>query len=185
MEEYLVGHFFDREVKIGSTIRREKIKERIAKPQKDNAFKGDLIVLIDSHSASASEIFSRIIQIEKRGKVVGDVSAGAVMTSIQGTLANARGVPGYETISLYGMSITVADVIMSDGNRLERIGVIPDYPFGPTGKALAEKSDPVLAYAAKFFGAGLTAEEAGKFYFINKKEENEEETKNDDDGSDN
>ncbi len=185
MEEYLTGHFFDREVKIASTVRKNKTTERLAKPQKDRAFKGELLVLIDSHSASASEMFSRIMQIEKRGKVVGDVSAGAVMTSIQGTLANARGVPGYETVSLYGLSITVADVIMSDGNRLEGVGVIPDYPFGPSGKALAERSDPVLAYAAKLFGADLTAQDAGKFYFMNKKEENEEEEKTGDDEGDN
>src|SRR5205085_968323 len=79
-EEYLTGYFFDHDVKIATFMMRNQTRERIAKSQKEKAFKGDLIVLIDSNSASASEVFSRVIQIEKRGKIVGDVSAGAVMT---------------------------------------------------------------------------------------------------------
>jgi carboxyl-terminal processing protease len=174
IEEYLTGHFFDRDVKIADFIMRDKTKERIAKSQKEKVFKGELIVLIDSNSASASEVFSRVIQLEKRGKVVGDVSAGAVMTSNFITMANSRGVPGFETLSFFAMNITIADLVMSDGKRLENVGVIPDYPVGPTGKALAERNDPVLAYAAELLKAKLSPEEAGKFYFLTKKAEDED-----------
>lgn len=174
IEEYLTGHFFDRDVKIGKFVMRDKTKEVIAKTQKGKVFSGDLIVLIDSNSASASEVFARSIQIEKRGKVVGDVSAGAVMTSYFITMANARGVPGYETLSLFAMNITIADLIMSDGKRLENIGVIPDYPVGPTGKALFNKSDPVLAYSAGLLGVEISEAEAGKYHFLTKKAEDED-----------
>ncbi len=178
-EEYLTGHFFDRDVKIADFIMRNKTKERIAKSQKEKVFKGDLIVLIDSNSASASEVFSRVIQMEKRGKIVGDVSAGAVMTSYFITMANSRGVEGFETFSFFGMNITIADLIMSDGKRLENVGVIPDYPVGPTGKALFDKSDPILAYAAGLLGAKISGEDAGKFYFLTKKAEDEDEEESD------
>lgn len=57
MEEFLTGHFFDHDVKIASMVWRRKTEERIAKPVKDNHFSGELIVLIDSDSASASEFF--------------------------------------------------------------------------------------------------------------------------------
>ena len=175
IEEYLTGHFFDRDVKIADFVMRDKTKERIAKTQKEKVFKGDLIVLIDSNSASASEVFARIIQLEKRGKVVGDVSAGAVMTSNFIRMANSRGVPGsFETVSLFSMNITIADLIMSDGNRLENIGVIPDYPVGPMGKALFDKSDPVLAYSAGLLGTEISEADAGKFYFLTKKAEDED-----------
>ncbi|MEQ1764876.1 MAG: S41 family peptidase, partial [Pyrinomonadaceae bacterium] len=97
MEEYLTGHFFDREVKIGEMIWRTKTRTSVAKPVKDRQFTGELVVLIDSNSASASEVFARLIQIEKRGKIVGDVSAGAVMTSYNMGLQIDRGVPGYQT----------------------------------------------------------------------------------------
>lgn len=181
IEEYLTGYFFDRDVKIATFAMRDKTKERIAKSQKEKVFKGELIVLIDSNSASASEVFARVIQLEKRGKIVGDVSAGAVMTSNFITMANSRGVSDFATYSFFALNLTVADLIMSDGNRLENVGVIPDYPVGPAGKALFEKSDPVLAFSAQLLGANITGEEAGKFYFISKKPEDDD-NDDDDDG---
>ncbi len=173
MEEFLTGHFFDHDVKIASMVWRRKTEERTAKPVKDNHFSGELIVLIDSDSASASEVFARVIQIEKRGKVVGDISAGAVMTSYGISLANNRGVPGYETLSIYGMNVTVADVIMSDGQRLENVGVVPDHAVGPTNAALAKRNDPVLAFAASQFGADISSDDAGKLEFLFKKTEDD------------
>lgn len=77
-EMRLTGYFFDHDVKIADERTRRKTEERIAKSQKEKSFSGDLIVLIDSKSASASEVFARVIQIEKRGRVIGDVSAGKV-----------------------------------------------------------------------------------------------------------
>ncbi len=180
IEEYLTGHFFDRDVKIATFVMRDKTKERIAKSQKEKVFKGELIVLIDSNSASASEVFARVIQIEKRGRIVGDLSAGAVMTSNFITMANARGVSDFATYSFFGLSVTIADLIMSDGNRLENIGVIPDHPVGPAGRALFEKSDPVLAFSAQLLGTNMTSDEAGKFYFLTKKTEDEDDEENDD-----
>ncbi len=183
--EYLTGHFFDREIKMADMISRKKTETRMAKPVKDRQFKGELIVLIDSDSASASEVFSRVIQIEKRGKVVGDVSAGAVMTSYSLSMANSRGVPGYETLSFYGMNVTVADVIMSDGKRLERVGVIPDHPVGPTGEGLALKNDPVLAYAAGLMGVNVSPKDAGALEFLYKKSEDDEDKEDDGETEDN
>lgn len=182
MEEYLTGHFFDRNLKIADFVMRDKKKERVAKVQSERNFKGDLVVLIDSNSASASEVFSRVIQLEKRGRIVGDVSSGAVMTSYQVQLQENRGVPGYETISVFGMNVTVADLIMSDGNRLEKVGVIPDHPIGPTGNSLLNGNDPVLAFAANLLGSKISPSDAGKFNFIRKKSEDEE--KEDDQGTD-
>ena len=173
IEEYLVGHFFDRPVKIGDFITRWSKKERLAKPRKDNAFRGELVVLVDSRSASAAEVFARIIQIEKRGKVVGDVSSGAVMTSNSIGLAQRSGA----TFAFYGLNVTIGDLIMSDGNRLEHHGVIPDHPVGPTRDALVKKSDPVLSFASSLLGTKLTPEDAGKLHFLTKPPENEEEVK--------
>ena len=178
-EEYLTGFFFDRDVKIADFIMRGKIKERIAKSQKEKAYAGELVVLIDSNSASASEVFARVIQLEKRGKIVGDVSAGAVMTSISLGMANVRGTSSFETFSFFGLSVTIGDLIMSDGKRLENVGVVPDYPVGPTGNALFAKTDPVLAYSAALFGVKISAEEAGQFYFISKKPEDDDDEEDD------
>jgi len=173
IEGYLLGHFFDHPVKIADFIARDKKTESIAKVQEERAFKGELVILVDSDSASASEIFARVIQIQKRGRIVGDVSAGAVMTSNYIPITEIRGLVVLARVSVFALNVTVGDVIMSDGNRLEKVGVIPDRPVGPTSLALSKGWDPVLSLAAGLLGVKLTPEEAGKFNFIYKKYENE------------
>ena len=163
IEEYLTGHFFDKEVKIGDMVMRGTTKPRFAKVRKDRGFAGELIVLIDSRSASAAEVFARVVQLEKRGKVVGDTSAGAVMTS--GALPLAQNY-GDTRFIVYTLNVTVADMIMSDGNRLEHIGVVPDHPVGPSRNALRLGNDPVLAYAARLMGVTLSSADAAKFGFL-------------------
>jgi C-terminal processing protease CtpA/Prc len=166
----LLGHFFERDVKIGNIITRDKTDERFAKTRGDRVFKGELVVLVDSRSASAAEMTARTLQIEKRAKIVGDVSAGAVMTSYSLGLFSPSSALADEVISYVGMSVSIADVVMSDGTRLEKVGVIPDVPVIPTGMALNKKMDAVLAYAATLLGAELTPEKAGEFYFITRKD---------------
>lgn len=179
---HLLGYFFDKDVKIGDEIERKKTKELIMKTRRENIYKGELIVLIDSDSASASEIFAATIQMEKRGKVFGDVSAGSVMGSYDIPMIQKRGISSHETLIFYGMSVTVSGLIMRDGKRLENNGVIPDKPIGPTALALREKADPVLSFAAATFGVKISDKEAGEMYFLNEKPEadGEKESTNED-----
>lgn len=171
IEEYLVGHFFDKKIKIGDFVTRKKTEERFAKPEQDKPFNGSLTILIDSHSASASEVFARIMQIEKRGKVIGDVSAGAVMTSYFLSKATQYGTPGNEVVTPYSLNLTIGDLIMPDGKRLENVGVIPDVMIGPNGTALNEKRDPILAYAAQLLGANIDDIQTGKIGFMDVRSE--------------
>jgi C-terminal processing protease CtpA/Prc len=68
----------------------------------------------------------------------------------------------------YGASITVADLIMSDGQSLEHIGVTPDELVLPTASDLAAKRDPVLTKAAALFGVELDPEKAGSLFPLEK-----------------
>jgi C-terminal processing protease CtpA/Prc len=166
-EQHLTGYFFDHDVKIGDEVARKNTREEISRSHKNKAFLGELVVLIDSLSASAAECFARVVQIEKRGQVIGDASAGAVMESRLYALGSFRGGANWEAYSFYGaVSVTVRDFVMSDGQRLEGTGVIPDLMSVPTGQNLAEKTDPVLAYAVGLCGGRITPEEAGKYYFL-------------------
>ena len=157
----LAGYFFDHDVKIADLKGRKKMDPMLAKSRGKDMFTGKLIVLVDSGSASASEIFARLMQLEKRGVVIGDRTAGAVMQSerFSHKLGTDRIIP-------YGASITNADVIMSDGESLENRGVTPNAVLIPTGEDLASGRDPVLAYAAGLLGVQLTPEQAGKMFPI-------------------
>ncbi len=166
IEQFLTGYFFDKKVKIGDFITRKYKEERFAKPIGAKGFKGNLIVLVDSRSASASEVFARTIQIEKRGKIMGDVSAGAVMTSYLMRLQVVRGTAGNQAVIPYVLNLTIGDLIMSDGKRLEDVGVVPDVLIGPNGQAISKKEDPVLAYAAREFGANVDGADTGKYGFL-------------------
>jgi C-terminal processing protease CtpA/Prc len=161
--EKLVGYFFDKDIKIADLKGRKEMEPQKAKSQGDKVFSGKLVVLIDGNSASAAEIFARLMQLEKRGIVLGDVSAGAVMQS--------KGYPmdaGVDTSVAYGMNITNADVIMSDGKSLERVGVTPDEIILPTGEDLAARRDPVMARALEIFGIKMSSDEAGKIFPVEK-----------------
>jgi carboxyl-terminal processing protease len=159
MLKRLLGHFFDRDVKIGDLKYRKEVKTEVAKTRGSNAFKGKVVVLIDSNSGSASEIFARVIQLEKRGTVIGDRSAGAVMTS-----RNYDHETGVGRVLYFGANITVADLVMPDGKSLEHVGVTPDELLVPTGADLAAGRDPVLARAAELAGAKLEPEKAGALF---------------------
>lgn len=161
MLKRLLGYFFEQDIKVSDMKYRKEVKTEVAESKGNRGFKGKLIVLIDGRSASASEIFSRVIQLEKRGIVVGDRSAGAVMQSQQ----HGHEV-GLETVSFYGASITNADVIMKDGKSLEHVGVTPDELLLPTAVDLAAGRDPVLSHAAALVGLKLDPEAAGKLFPI-------------------
>jgi carboxyl-terminal processing protease len=155
----LGGYFFDHDVKIADMKGRKEMKPILAKTRGGSVYKGQLIVLIDSESASASELFARTIQIEKRGTVLGDRSMGAVMASRYYDHQTGVG-----QVLYFGNSITVADLIMTDGKSLEKTGVVPDEQLVPTGEDLAGKRDPVLAKAAEMLGVKLDPEKAGTFF---------------------
>lgn len=69
---------------------------------------------------------------------------------------------------LYGLGITEADVVMTDGGRLENVGVTPDETVLPTPEDMAVRRDPVLARAAALLGVTLDAEAAAKIYDADK-----------------
>jgi C-terminal processing protease CtpA/Prc len=159
--ERFTGYFFDKEIKIADIKGRKEMKPQMSKPHGGRNFNGKLIVLVDSNSGSAAEIFARVIQLEKRGVVIGDRTAGAVM---QSQIFDHQ--DGTDIVVYYGVSVTNADVIMADGKSLEGVGVTPDELLLPTAADLAAKRDPVLARAAAIAGFELPPDKAGAMFPI-------------------
>jgi carboxyl-terminal processing protease len=115
-----------------------------------------VIVLVDSESASAAEIFARVMQLEKCGTVIGDRTSGSVMEAA-GFYFASSGVD-------YGAEVTIANLIMTDGNSLEHRGVTPDDVSFPQPLDLASGRDPLLSRAAQELGVTLPPETAGKLF---------------------
>ncbi len=157
--ERLLGGIFQNDVRICDVVGRDSTKPEVASGRHNSAFVGRMVVLVDGGSASASEIFARVIQLEKRGFIMGDRTEGMVM--------EARFYP-HETLVdsqiYYGAEITGADLIMTDGKSLEHAGVDPDIKILPTAEDLASGRDPVMAKAAGLLGVKITPEEAGSMF---------------------
>jgi C-terminal processing protease CtpA/Prc len=154
----MLGHFFDHEVKLADRVTRKETKPEMIKPR-NPYYTGKVTVLVDRNSASAAELFARVIQLEHRGKVIGDRSAGAVMEARDYVESLGTDYKIY-----YGLSITSANLVMTDGKSIENTGVIPDELLLPTAADLTSGKDPVLAHAVELTGAKLDSAAAGKLF---------------------
>jgi carboxyl-terminal processing protease len=162
---HLLGYFFDREVNVATLQERMATTPLLSLPQRGKTFTGKLIVLVDSSSASAAEIFARTMQIQKRGVVIGDRTAGDVMIS-RAFVRGFRRPPADDwSFSMgYGARITIADCLMPDGKSLEHAGVIPDETLLPTPQDIAAERDPVLARAIELGGGHATPKDAASLF---------------------
>lgn len=157
--ERMIGNVFDHDIKIADRIARKNPKPQLAKTRGDNSFSGKILVLVDSNSASAAELSARAMQLEHRGTVLGDRSAGAVMETRFYSFSE-----GMDTKIFYGFAVTDADLIMKDGKSIEHAGVTPDEVILPTGQDLAAGRDPVQARAAQLVGLNLEPAKADKLF---------------------
>ena len=159
--EHLVSRLIDHKVLVSVERRRRKVDTTWARPRAP--FTGALVVLVNSRSASAAEMLARIVQLERRGTVIGDQTAGAVMTSrgFDEVTSGGRNVA-------YGVNVTIGEVRMADGMSLEGTGVRPDEVVRPTAHDLVRRRDPTLARAVALLGGGdsLSAEEGGALFPI-------------------
>jgi C-terminal processing protease CtpA/Prc len=156
----LTGYFFERDVTLIRMEAKGKV-DSVTAFRAATVYTGRVIVLVDSRSASSSEVFARTMQIYGRGIVLGDVSGGSVMA--------ARYYPrsmGSQAVVSYGSTITEAAITMPDGHSLEGVGVIPDEVLLPSSRDLMLGLDPVMARATVLAGAPLDAERSGVLFSV-------------------
>ncbi len=157
----LIAQLFDHDVKIADRVMRKPGKPAIARHAMltGKPFTGKLIVLVDSASGSSSELLARVVQLEHRGIVIGDQTAGAVTEA-----NNYSETIGATNQIFYGFSIPHANLIMADGKSLEGTGVTPDEVVQPTPADLAAGRDPALARAAELAGWTMSTDAAGRLF---------------------
>jgi carboxyl-terminal processing protease len=103
----------------------------------DQIYSGPVVILIDSRSASSSEVFAAGMQDSRRARIVGSQSCGCVLG-----IAKPRVMKG-------GGVLEMSEVLWFSpkGRRLEGTGILPDQTVLPTLKSLQAKEDPALQAA--------------------------------------
>jgi carboxyl-terminal processing protease len=157
----LLGHFFAEPFEVMEQRWRDSTVKHTVEPRgKGGPYAGQIIVLTDAGSASASEVTARVLQQHRGATVVGDRTMGAVVASRYFSLADeASGVSVF-----FGATISSFDILMTDGAHLEGVGVTPNVAALPTGRDLAQGTDPVMQFALELAGVRVTAQEAATIW---------------------
>ena len=131
MASGISGLLANREFSLGKMQMRMGVYNFEVFPQ-EHAFAGPVAVLIDSGSASTSEILAAGLQEEGRARIFGEMSAGAALPS---------SVQKLPTGDLFQYAI--ADLTTPHGITLEGLGVKPDQVVVRTRDDIASARDPV------------------------------------------
>lgn len=137
---YVLGCLFKEAVPLGLFYGRAPLPRYKADPC-PRIYTGPVAVLINGESGSSSEIFSNLIQENRRGLLVGQPSMRSVLDS---RVEEIRG-GGRVRMSLWGYK-------SPQGKRLQGTGVVPDVAVDPTIKGLWEGRDEILEAAERALG---------------------------------
>ena len=107
----------------------------------DSLYTGDLVILVDEGSHSASEDFTQPFKENGRATIIGNTTAGST------------GQPYSEKLG-DGMSFRIGTKRehFPDGSRFEGIGIAPDVRIVPRAQDLQEGRDPELERALEILG---------------------------------
>lgn len=103
----------------------------------DQIYSGPVVILVDAHSASSSEVFAAGMQDSQRARIVGSQTCGCVLG-----IAKPRVMKG-------GGVLEMSEVLWFSpkGRKLEGTGILPDETVLPTLRNLQRRQDPALEAA--------------------------------------
>ncbi len=139
---YFLGCFEQEKATIATVARRGN-NEPVKVEPKSPHLSGPLFILVDSGTASASEITARYLQKRHRATVIGDHTAGKV------TVARYFGLEIENGSVLFAVNVAIGRFVFADGEELEKKAVAPDVTCLPTGSDLQEGLDPCFDLAMK------------------------------------
>jgi C-terminal processing protease CtpA/Prc len=99
-------------------------------------YRGPLVVLVGPSTGSAAEITAAAVQDQKRGKLIGRTTNGAVVPGQWFNLPDGG-----------QMMVPVSDFVRADGRRIEGAGVVPDIWILPSLADIRAGRDPLLERA--------------------------------------
>lgn len=135
----MAGYFISKpDQKLGTMYMRTLPIRFVIFPRAD-VYEGKVAILVDSSTASTSEIFAGGMQDLKRARVFGERTAGAALPSQIERLPNGD-----------GFQYAVANYISESGRQLEGSGVIPDVEVPLDRRELAEGRDAALEAALEW-----------------------------------
>ncbi|HXE79392.1 MAG TPA: S41 family peptidase [Vicinamibacterales bacterium] len=144
------GYFLKDPVSLGRVRTRESELELIANPRYVgpdgtplSPFEGQLAILVDASSYSASEIFAGGMQAIGRARVFGSRSPGGALPAMLKRLPNGD-----------ILEYAIGDFVTPRGNRIEGHGVTPDEIVPLTRGALLAGEDPPLSAALAWAARG-------------------------------
>ena len=130
-----LGAFTDREGRIAATPQTRAAMLFAADAVAE--FRGPVVVLTSTRTASAAEIFAAALQETKRARVIGEHTCGCVLA-----IRRRHTLPDGGLLDISEMDFRTAR-----HTRLEGRGVTPDELVSPTRRDLSDGRDPALARA--------------------------------------
>ena len=127
--------------KIILQTRSKQGMERVYKTDKDAAFEGEMVLLVNEYSASASEVLASALQDNGRAKLVGVTTFGKGIVQTYFSLSDGT-----------TLKITTENYYTANGNDIHGKGVEPDY----VQELKADDTEDVqLAKALELLGSTL------------------------------
>jgi carboxyl-terminal processing protease len=148
----VAGYLDKGDTELFTEVSRGKTKKMTAKPRQPSFSDVPIVVLVDSESASSSEVLARHLQLSGRAVIIGDKTAGPVA----GAEFFEQQV-GNEAAVFYGAQTTVAHAVFPDGKDIEKVGVTPDLMCIPEAADLVAKRDRCRDLAMTTLKAKLAA----------------------------
>jgi C-terminal processing protease CtpA/Prc len=136
-----LGFFTDHPTVLAKKVSRSQSQDLMVNPR-NSGFGGSTIVLVDADSASGAELVARYLQLTGKATVLGDSTSGMVN---EGQLIPEKIGAGF--VMPFATMVTNAKLVMSNGEELERRGVIPDEQCVPTAQEIIQGADPCLKKA--------------------------------------
>ncbi len=116
--------------------------EAVRTARSEHKYEGPLVVLIGPRSGRCSEMLASAIKDHRRGKLVGRMTNGSLLTADTFPLPDG----GY-------MSVPTRDFRSSTNQRLQGVGVAPDVRVLPTLEDVRAGRDPTIERAVRLLSA--------------------------------